>query len=227
MPIDPKELKWDKHHGVPGLRFGIGLQSVFERPFVGGKRGDVRFEFDRSLIVPGADTAKMVFLGHSDHTTDKVYLPAKVDAESKTMSFMPFVLSPEPNFHKIELQRRDDWAVVGRHGEDESFGLSKDYQPLLRLAFPNETGRFPDTHILLEKKGAEGGFLTLMFFSSFSPRKFIVGEPVVVSWAIVPISEAPECLQKALENRRDEIKINALADEQVSAFAKRRGLTRK
>src|SRR3989338_9102113 len=221
-----ERLKRDKRHGVPGLRFGVGLQSVFDR--------GAKFNFDKSLIIPGANPEKMIFRGHSDHTTDKVYFPTEAisneERDAGSFLFVPFVVSPKPKYHKIEFQRRDVWAVAGRHGEDEPFGLSWDQKPgklFLPLAFPNETGRFPDTHILIENKKAEGGFLVVKFSSDFAkPRELVVGEPVVVNWAVVPISEAPKCLQKELEKRQDEMAMDVLADKQVSAFAQRRGLTR-
>lgn len=229
LVVNPKSLKWDKHHGVPRLSFGVGLQSVFDR--------GAKLYFDKSLIMPSANTEKMIFRGHSDHTTDKVYFPTEAISNEERNAglflFVPFIVSPKPKYHKIEFQRRDVWAVAGRHGEDEPFGLSWDQKPgklFLPLAFPNETGKFPDTFILIEKKnkGADPEYVVIKFSSDFAkPRELVVGEPVVVSWSVVPISEAPECLQKELEKRQDEMAIDALADRQVSDFAQRRGLTRK
>ncbi len=225
--VNPKSLRFNKHHGVPGLSFGVGLQSVFDR--------GANFIFQ---VVLGA-TDKMIFRGHSDHTTDKVYLPAEIisNEERNTGSFLfvPSIVSPQPKYHKIEFQRRDVWAVAGRRGEDKPFGLSKDGNPFLSLAFPsidfpNKDGfdSFPDTYILIENKKAENGFLVIKLSSDFAkPQEFVVGEPVVVNWAIVPADEAPECLKKELEDKLDELKMNALADRQVSDFANRRGLTRK
>ena len=228
-----ERLKWDKHHGVPGLRFGVGLQSVFDR--------GAKLYFDKSLIMPSANTEKMIFRGHSDHTTDKVYFPTEAISNEERNAglflFVPFIVSPKPKYHKIEFQRRDVWAVAGRHGEDEPFGLSWDQKPgklFLPLAFPNETGKFPDTFILIEKKnkGADPEYVVIKFSSDFAkPKEFVVGEPVVVSWEVVDLAFAPECLQKAVEDRKTELEeeVERLKkiDDFVNSFAKRMGLTRQ
>lgn len=209
------KLRWHKHHGLSGLPLGIGLQSVFDL--------DVKFEFYGPMFTGAGveEVVEMIFRGHSDHRSDKVYLPAEVAAGE--ISFMPFVLSPKPTHHNIEFHRKNGvFAVAGRHGEENAFGLSWEGKEYLRLAFPNETDKFPDTFILIELKNVRGEYLVVKVSSDFAkPREFVVGEPVVVKWEIVGLDDAPECLKKAVEDQRKNAEVEALALRQVrGAFAR-------
>ncbi|MEK7566540.1 MAG: hypothetical protein AAB527_00170 [Patescibacteria group bacterium] len=236
----PTQVQWHKYHGIPKFPIEIGLGSSFPTEEV--------FSFGESLRPPKQVMEKMIYRALGSQTSDKAYLPAvhvfanfseKLGTyDSGSLMFAPFIVSPEAKHHQLELHRKDKTFVVcGRHGEQDAFGFSvsdRGDPNYLRLAFPNETDKFPDTFILIERRegedeGGESKYDIIKFTSDFAkPDKFVVGKPVVVNWEVVDLASAPDCLKKAVEDRIKNAENEAKAAEQaLSAFARRRGLTRQ
>lgn len=251
MTIQPR---WHKFHGIPKFPIEVGLGSSFPRGAV----------FSFGSLRPQEDAKKkIIYKAVGKQTSEKAYLPADHifsnfsetlgTYDSGSLMFAPFVVSPEAKHHQLELHRKGGaFMVCGRHGEQDAFGFSvsdRGDPNYVRLAFPNETGAFPDLFILIEHRieheclcggecECEGKFIAvpeydvIKFSSGFAkPDKFVVGKPVVVNWEIVSLDSAPDCLKKAVENRKEELaqekETQEKTDEFVSSFAQRRGLTRR
>ena len=247
MPI---QVRWHKYHGLPKFPIEIGLGSSFPK--------GAKFSFREPLCPPDHARKKVIYRAVRSQVSDKAYLPADhVFAnfsketgryDSGSVIFTPFVVSPEAKHHQLEFHRKGGaFMVCGRHGEPDAFGFSvsdRGDPNYVRLAFPNETGAFPDLFILIERRveqecrcdgectcdelNSEPEYNVIEITSGFAkPYKFVVGEPIVVNWEIVDLTSAPDCLKKAVEDRKEELKNQEKTDDFVSSFAQRRGLTRE
>ena len=214
-----ENLVWKKYHDLYVPEFTtdfplvIGMSSSFPK--------GADFSFEKSLL-PGHSVDNMVHRAGGKIAADKVYLPAvKTSGHPMYFDFLPFVLAPEAKFHQIEFHRLDSnvFMICARHGEDQAFGFSyndRENPHYLRLAFPNETGKFPDTFILVELKNAPGEIkhLVLHFVSDFArPQKFEAGKPVPVFIWFEEVHDAPDCLKMAAGKRMKDLENIAKAEE--------------
>lgn len=218
-----EEIIWQRYHPTLLQGLFVALEATFPK--------DAKLEFEREEMPPDFDPEAVVYRPKEGETVLRVYYPAwsvgfgKADSTKELVRLLIFyspVLSPKPIYYNLVFRRKsnDPFMTCGRMDETKPFGFSlwekgdKRDPYNVALAFPGRDGVFQPVFVLAED-GKNARIFEFEACFAESPEAPNLADMCMGEAAL---SEAPECLKKLVEVRREE---QAAAKRLISGFGRR------